>query len=441
MFKDRFGQPTTTASACALGCYDEAVDRLFALQVDAEPLVDQALAYDADFALGHCTKARARMQAGDAEAGRDHAHRARELAQRLSRRERQYVEVVFLALHGRSAAALEALVEHASAFPRDPVPLSFALGVYGLYGFGGYRDFTRRQVALLESVESAWGEDDWWYQSARGWAHVEDGRGDLGIPMLDRALDRAPYNANAVHGRAHGYYERGAAGEGEAFVEAWLPSYPRAAPLHGHLCWHLALFALQRGDMERALAHYRGGVSPAQSQALPMFTLIDGAAFAARCAMYGHPLSDANLAELTAFADERFPSLGLPFVNVHRALLMVANGNRQALQALCDAVEERSASPAAAHDVALDLSVALRAFVGGDYGDAANKLENALSDLTCLGGSGAQRDVFVDAAIAANRRAGRPERAQELAAARSSRRAGHLGQAWLARLPPAPQRQ
>lgn len=433
---DRFGLPITTASPRALELYDDTIDRLFVLQPGGDVLIDQALALDPDFALGHCAKARTLTVAGDAPAGRAAARRARDLAERLTPRERGHARVVSMVLNGEPlAASLEAVREHALAYPRDAVPLSFALGVYGLLGFGGFADFVDRQVALLESVAPAWG-DDWWYLAALGWAHVEAGRAEVGIPLLDRALELTPDNANAVHGRTHGYYEQGAAVEGETFVGAWLPRYPRSAPLHGHLGWHQALFALQRGDAERAVAIYLAGVSPNASQALPMFTMIDCAAFAMRCTLYGHPLPPDELRAIAAFAERHFPKPGVPFVNVHKALTQALAGRPAALAAWNTAVDEvlalgrQASGPVVAH-----ICRAVSAFAEGRFGDAAKSLEGLLLDLPRLGGSGAQRDVFIDLAIVAYRLDGDGAAAEALARSRWRARARHLGESWLTGLP------
>lgn len=433
---DRFGLPITTASPQALDLYDDTIDRLFVLQPGGDALIDEALALDPDFALAHCAKARTLMVAGDARAGRATARRARDLAERLTPRERGHARVVSMVLNGEPlAASLEAVREHAAAYPRDAVPLSFALGVYGLLGFGGFADFVDRQVALLEGVASAWG-DDWWYLAALGWAQVEAGRAEVGIPMLDRALELTPDNANAVHGRTHGYYEQGAAAEGEAFIGSWLPRYDRSAPLHGHLGWHQALFALQRGAAERAVSIYLASVSPNASQALPMFTMIDCAAFATRCALYGHPLPPDELRAIADFAERHFPKPGVPFVNVHQALTQAVAGRSSALAAWNSAVDAiLGLGRQASGPVVADICQAVSAFAEGRFRDAAMSLEGVLLDVPRLGGSGAQRDVFIDLAIVAYRLDGDPAAAEALARSRWRARAGHLDESWLTGLP------
>ena len=323
-------------------------------------------------------------------------------------------------------------------FPRDAVPLSFALGVYGLLGFGGFVDFHEQQVALLERVAPAWG-DEWWFLAALGWAYVEVGRTDDGIALLDRALVLNPENANATHGRAHGYYEQGAAAEGEAFIAAWLPSYDRRAVLHGHLAWHLALFALQRGDADRALAVYEDAVRPAASAALPLFTMIDGASFALRSALYGRPLPSAARRELADYAARHFPKAAVPFANAHLAMAYSCAGDKTAFAGLRADVatlldEGRQASGA----VVLHVCDAIGAYAAGDYSTAAALLDAALPELARLGGSHAQRDVFIDAAIAAHCAAADSAEARAIAKHRRTRRAGHLGEDWFQRLSGVP---
>ena len=433
MYQDRFGQEITSQSARAVEFYDDAVDRMFALQPGGGVLIDEALALDPTFALGHCAKARALAGNGDNVQARDHAARGRDLAANLPERERRHAEIVSLVFHGESMAALDAVRDHAAAYPRDAVPLSFALGVYGLFGFGGFNDFRERQVELLETVAHAYGRDDWWFLASYGWALVEAGRGDEGIPMLDRALTLRPDNANAVHGRVHGYYEQGAAQEGEAFVEAWLPGYDRGAVLHAHLAWHQALFALQRGETDRAQAIYRRSIRPAVSQALPMFTMIDCASFLLRAAMAGGDLAE-QWDEVLSLVEERFSKPGIPFVNTHVAMAFAGVEDHEALKSLEQGVAtllDEGKQPSGC--VVADLCSGIAAYGEGRYGVAAAVFRRAMPHLARLGGSNAQRDVYIDLAVSASARAGDFESAREVAKQRWTRRARHLDYAWLDR--------
>ncbi len=437
MYRDRFGQLVTVASARAGELYDAAVDRLFALQPGDGALIDQALAVDGDFALAHCVKARSLLLAGETAEARRHARRGRDLAAALPARERRHADVVCKAVLGESAAALRGVREHAAEYPRDAVPLSLALGVYGLLGFGGFDDFHAQQLALLDDVAGAWGQggEDWWFLASRGWACVEAGRAAAGIAMLDRALELNPANANAVHGRVHGYYEQGAVADGEAFIDAWLPSYSRDAALHGHLAWHQALFALQRGDAPRAASIYRDSISPRVSRALAMFTMIDCASLVMRGLLYGQPLDAEDRRQLAAFVEQRFPRPGIPFANVHIAMAYAGAGEHAALTAL----EHRLARLTDGHGhpaepVTARLCTAVTAYAAGRYEAAAEQLTAALPELERLGGSHAQRDVWIDLLISAHLRGGAHDQARAVAARRWARRAVHLDEDWLTRL-------
>ena len=84
--------------------------------------------------------------------------------------------------------------------------------------------------------------------------------------------------------------------------------------------------------------------------------------------------------------------------------------------------------------VVAKLCSAITAYAGGRHARAASYLDQALPDLDRMGGSNAQRDVFIDLAISAYLRSGDQDAAREIARSRYTRRAGHLGDDWLERL-------
>ena len=439
MITDRFDQPLTVASQAAADAYIDALDRMFASEPGAPEGIAAALEADPDFALGYCVHARALLLEGRTRDAWAAVRRARTLAATATARERAHVEIVARATEGAAAEALTLLEEHVDEYPRDALPLSLALGVYGLLGFGGFVDHYERQVALLERVAPHWGED-WWFDTYLGWAYVETGDCARGIPLLDRALAARATNANAAHARAHGYYETGAAAEGDAFIEDWLPCYDRGAILHCHLCWHRAVFALQLGEPDRAMAIYRDGIAPDVSQTLPMFTMIDGAAFAWRAALQGHPLSPEELRALAAFTDERFRKAGVPFANVHAAFALAAAGEHAALaETLQNVSEAAAAGRQVCGDVAARLCGAIAAYAAGNHAAAAQTLCAVQPEIFRIGGSHAQCDVFLDTLIAARLHSGARDETLDVVRARSRVRTPHLDEAWMDRLDGAAQ--
>src|SRR5215469_16640233 len=59
---------------------------------------------------------------------------ARSLVDRVTARERHHIEAITLSINGSAADAFAAVRAQAAEYPRDALPLSLALGVFGLLG-------------------------------------------------------------------------------------------------------------------------------------------------------------------------------------------------------------------------------------------------------------------------------------------------------------------
>src|SRR6516164_2844985 len=159
LLRDHFDLPVTCASSTAVEDYVAAVDLLLSAWPGADALLDRALAADPDFALAHIARARLlELQARMPEAEMA-AARARSYAARLTARERRHIEAIALSIDGAAGDAWAVVREHVAEFPCDALPLSLALGVFGLLGFSGRRDHHEAQLALLEELAPHWGGD------------------------------------------------------------------------------------------------------------------------------------------------------------------------------------------------------------------------------------------------------------------------------------------
>ena len=433
---DRFGLALTTDSPHAVESYIRAVDLMLSANAGAETLLDAALDADPDFALAHIARGRlCQVQARIPEA-KEAATRARDLAERVTPRERGHIETIALVIDGLGAQAMARLDAHVAEYPRDALALSPALGVFGLLGFSGRVDHHEAQLALLLRLAPQW-DEDWWFLTYLGWARIETGDVGTGAHEVERALALNPHNAYAAHARAHGYYEAGDAESGAAFIEAWLPGYDRQSQLHCHLSWHRALFELACGRPEQARALYEDAIRPAVSYAPPLFNLADAASFLWRWKIYGEmpPLDDA-WGEVIAHAARNFPRAGIPFADVHAALAEAASSDDAALATRITQLGELLEGgrlPQGAIVPALCAGAA--AFARGDYDGATDSLGTALPELARIGGSHAQRELFEDTYIAACLRAGRDDKAAERLSARLERRPSARDSGWLAKAP------
>jgi hypothetical protein len=431
--KDRFDLPVTSVSGEAVADYVAAVDLLLSANTGAEEHLTHAIAADPDFAVAHIAFARLlQLQARMSEA-RAAAARAEALRERVSIRERQHIDAIVLAVRGSATEALARVRAHATEYPRDALPLSLALGVFGLLGFSGRVDHHEAQLALLQELAPHWGED-WWFLGFLGWAYIETGEVAEGTRLVECSLAGNPRNAHAAHQRAHGFFECGDAEGGADFIAGWLPDYDRAGQLHCHLSWHLALVELARGNPDRARAIYLDSIRPSVAQSAPMLSLADSASFLWRWRFYGAaPPLDAEWSEVAVHARRHFPRASLAFADIHAALAEAAIGDTEGVEARIDGLdrlaEERRLPPG---KVVPALCAGATALARGDNAGASALLETVLPELPRIGGSHAQREVFEDSLIIAYLRSGQPSKAVPLLRSRLVRRPSSRDKAWLA---------
>ena len=430
--RDRFDLPITSASAEAVDDYVAGVDLLLSANPGAEHRLARAIANDSDFALAHIAHARLLQLQAQMPEARAAAARAEAFRDRLSLREKGHIDAISLAIGGFAAEALARVRSHAAAYPRDALPLSLALGVFGLIGFSGRLDHHEAQLALLEELAPSWGED-WWFLGYLGWAYIETGAVEVGTRLVERSLAGNPRNAHAAHQRVHGFFESGDATGGSAFLDAWLPDYDRAGQLHCHLAWHLALFELALGNSDRARAIYLDSIRPSVAQSAPMLSLADSASFLWRWWLYdATPALSQEWDEVAAHARRHFPRASLAFADLHAGLAETATGDTDAAErriaGLYSLAEQGLLPPGKA---APGLCAGAVALARGDNARAATVLEAALADLPRIGGSHAQREIFEDFLIVAYLRCGRATEAVSLLRARLNRRPSSRDEAWL----------
>ena len=431
--KDRFDLPVTCSSAAAVENYVAAVDLLLSAWPGSEARLDRALAADPDFALAHIARARLlQLQARIPEAKAE-AARAQSLADRVTPRERRHIEAIAASINGAAGDALATVRAHAAEYPRDALPLSLALGVFGLLGFSGRRDHHEAQLALLKELAPHWGED-WWFLGYLGWACIETGEVAKGTELVERSLAGNLRNAHAAHQRVHGFFESGDADNGAAFIENWLPDYDRAGQLHCHLSWHLALFELARGNPERARAIYLDNIRPSVAQAMPMLVLADSASFLWRWRFYElGPSLDEEWAEVAAHARRHFARASLAFADIHAALAEAGVSDDDGLQSRISGLQSLARDGRLPPgEVAAALCAGMAALGRGDNTEAAEILEPALADLSRIGGSHAQREIVEDSLIIAYLRSGQSAKAAPLLHTRLGRRPSARDEAWLA---------
>ncbi len=434
---DNRGLPLSTSSDLAAERYREGVDLLLSAWPGAGEALEEAIAADPGFALAHAARARLHaIRAEPAKAREQITAAADLLAKRGSERERSHVEALSLAIHGKSKEALQRALAHAEAWPRDVLILSLPLGAFGLFAFSGMADHDQARVDLCERHAQHFDANDWWFLNYRGWAHAESGAVALGRDLTQRSYDLRSANANAVHALSHAMFEGGAGEDSERLIEGWLPCYDRTGPLHGHIAWHAALVALERGDADRALDMYVVHVQPSVSAGMPINVISDAASLLWRMQTYGHTVPKGLWEAAVSYAGPHFSQPGFAFADVHMALLAAATGDKEAVErraaALTNLVE---AGSLAAGPVVPAICRATLAFAQEDYAGCVRLLEPVAAEAVRIGGSGAQREIVEDTLLVALMRSGEAAKARALLDRRLHRRPSPRDARWHGMLP------
>ena len=429
---DGRGLPLSTNSDRAAELYREGIDLLLSTWPGAAEALEAAIGADPDFALPHAARARLHAIRAEPAAARDSIAAATQCVSRNgTERERSHVEVLSLLIGGQTARALERTLAHLEAWPRDVLIMSLPLGAFGLFAFSGMANHDQARVDLCERHASHFDADDWWFLTYRGWSHAENGAVAHGRALTERALERRRANANAAHALAHAMYEGGAGEDADRLIAGWLPGYDRTGILHGHIAWHRALVALERGDVEQALAIYAQCVQPSVSAGLPINILTDTASLLWRLHLYGHAVPAGLWEAAAAYAEPLFPKAGFPFADIHKAMLASATADRPAVEARAAALTALvEAGTLAAGPVVPAVCRAALAFAEEDFAGCARLLEPLAAEAVRIGGSGAQREIVEDMLLVALMRSNQAARARDLLDRRLRRRPSLRDSAW-----------
>jgi hypothetical protein len=429
---DDYGLPLSTDSDAASAAYRDGVRLMLSAWPGADARLDDAIAADPDFALVHAARARLHAMSAEGAAAKAAVERAATLvAARGTERERSHVDVLAYAVTGQSSEALARALTHLERWPRDVLILSLPLGAFGLFAFSGMADHDQARVDLVERHAAQFDADDWWFLTYHGWALAEYGAVSRGRAMLERTIDLRRENANGVHALSHAMYEGGAGDDADALIAGWLPDYDRSGILHGHLAWHAALVALERGDPAAALAIYDAQVQPSVSQGMPINIISDAASLMWRITAYGHQVPAGAWDAIGRYAAAKFPKAGHAFVDAHMTMIEAMAGDRTAFHARVAALDTLAADGTlGAGTVVPTIGRALLAFADADYARTIALLEPAARDVARIGGSGAQREVIEDTLLVACLRAGETAKARALLDRRLHRRPSPRDARW-----------
>jgi hypothetical protein len=227
------------------------------------------------------------------------------------------------------------------------------------------------------------------------------------------------------HAVAHVMEMQNRTAEGIAWLTAHSDAWSHESFFAVHNWWHLALFHLDRGEIDEVLRLLDGPIHGARSTVV--LDMIDATALAWRLHLRGIDLG----ARWQTIADGWAPIAGAgnyAFNDWHAMMAFVGAGRPKAQRAVLDSLAAAAGgtgdTAAFAREVGLDAARAVHAFGQGRYAETVKLLRPIRNGAHRFGGSHAQRDLIDLTLIEAALRADMQPLAATLTAERLARLPG-----------------
>jgi tetratricopeptide (TPR) repeat protein len=417
MQKDQWGYAVTTKNSQAVEALDRAFNGYFHFRTDAIKNLDTAITEDPRFALPHIARGILLeslkkpelhpMAFGELEA-------AKNARMPASAREIHYLSALEAALAGQVTAAVTHYQQIVNDHPHDLFAMRLAQSeLFWIGEVAWMRDISERAAAHWSADVPGYSA----YLSIRAFGLEENGDSGPAEKCGREAVEIDPTDCWGAHAVAHVQIMQGRLDDGIAWLTGLKGNWSAANHIVHHLWWHLALFQAERGDYAAALDVYDNRLRDLDSplmQAMPDFyvDIQNDTALFQRLELRGVEIGD-RWAPVANLAKARIGNHCSPFTSAHCALALAASGRfdeaRELISRIRDFVAEDKGPLGARYAMAvLPASEAAVAHRMNEHQQVIDVLLPARRNLWQMGGSHAQRDLFlqllVDSAMKLGRR-------------------------------------
>ncbi|MCK6444329.1 hypothetical protein [Elstera cyanobacteriorum] len=423
MIQDIFRLTHTSDHPDAVAAFERATEEVAGHRRDAGAALGEALAADPQLVAAHCLKgfaqlilARSELQLG-AEAALLAAEQALQ-AKGGSEDETLLVFALRRATEGKFHAAADLLDIITDARPTVFLPLKLSHALRFMVGdLAGMLKSTEALAPAYDPALEGYG----YFLGCHAFALEEAGRYDDAERVGRAAALAEPRDAWGIHAVAHVYEMRHQPADGIAWINEQRAAWTGCNNFAYHLAWHQALFHLEQGETDATFHLYDTEI---RAQPTDDFRDITNAASLL------WRLSEQGIAvggrweELADRARHRKTDGTYMFAALHHLLSLLATGDFASAQECVTMIGARAEGTGdqarvAAH-VARDLAETLLRSAQGQL--PRHDLSELAERLPLLGGSHAQRDVFMRALAHSAARQGNRREAATLLRLRAERR-------------------
>ncbi len=418
--RDAAGYPVSGATAASLTAWEDASHQLRCYVGDPVAAVDRALEAGPGMTMAYVLKAWLHLL-GTEPSGGAVARACLDDARALpaTDRERGHLEAIGALLDHRWRDAGRVLEDVGAAYPRDALALQV----------GHQLDFLTGDSRLLRDrvarVLPAWSAAMPGYHAVLGmYAFGLEECGDyLAAERHGRqSVARERRDGWGWHAVAHVLEMQNRTADGIAWLRSDPDAWSRDSFFAVHNWWHLALFHLDRGEVDDVLRLFDGPIHGARSTVV--FDLVDAAALLWRLRLRGVDVGARWESVADGWAGVAGAS-NYAFNDWHAMMAFVGGDRPRAqavvLEALASAAGAGDDAGAFAREVGLPAARAIQAFGRERYAETVDLLRSIRSVAHRFGGSHAQRDLIDLTLAEAALRAGQRSLAQALVAERGAR--------------------
>jgi tetratricopeptide (TPR) repeat protein len=417
---DAYGLRHATSDRVALTAFAEAVRAVCAHRPQAGPAIERALAADPQMAAAHALRGFASVVLARSECmAAAHAHLAAARTALLQRPptadETALTEALSFAVEGRLSSAADRLDRRLADAPETLLLLKLSHALRFMLGdLPGMARLTSATIARVGDTMPGYG----FVLGCHAFTLEESGDYGRAERIGRAAVEREPHDAWGLHAVAHVYEMTGRTAAGIDWLEATRGAWGGCNNFAFHVAWHLALFHLEAGDTERVLALYDAEVRPQPTD--DFRDVANAVSLLWRLGQHGVDVG-RRWDELAEIARRRRHETTLIFASLHNLLALKGSGDETAAGELaaaiaCHGLVGADDQAGVAGSVGADLA---RVIVDGASGSAVPEIARRLP---ALGGSHAQRDVFVRTLAVAAASSGDVEATRRVSAIRCEQR-------------------
>jgi len=405
-------------SALAQEYNANGISKVVRWRSDAMPDIDAAIAADNSFALPRLVKGWMLQGASDGQYSpmiNALLSEVEPLVSSSQQRESALLDALKLALAGQGLKSVSILEQWLQQEPTDLLVHQFA---HEEIFWTGRSD---RMQALVENAAPAWNETMEGYGSflsLRAFANEEAGNFENAERFGRMSVEYDPADIWGAHAVAHVLLMKGETHSGIEWLEGLSSNWGNANQLRHHLWWHMCLFLIETGEHERIFELLTSEIRNPESplvQASPAATIdiTNYASLLMRLELYGVNVGEHwnTFAEICA---RRVNNHASAFSNIHDMMVLAATGQFDKAQELLRSMQDTFASQTGSLangyvSAGIPTCEAVLAHRKGDYKLVLEKLGGVRHELSNVGASHAQRDVFYHMLVHASDKEGRED--------------------------------